>query len=91
MKVVRFCCVQINEFVKRARAAKVHAYITSHLKKEMPAMMGKSKTQKRLIDNLADEFVKVSFNPYTLNLLVRCSDSSKMSGMCRILKTRAFF
>lgn len=68
MKVVRFCCVQVNEFVKRARAAKVHAYITSHLKKEMPAMMGKSKTQKRLIDNLADEFVKVSFNPYTLTL-----------------------
>lgn len=50
---------QINEFVKRARAAKIHAYIISHLKKEMPAMMGKAKTQKRLIDNLEDEFAKV--------------------------------
>lgn len=51
---------QINEFVKRARAAKIHAYIISHLKKEMPAMIGKAKTQQRLIDNLLDEFGKVS-------------------------------
>ncbi|XP_057977798.1 EH domain-containing protein 1 isoform X2 [Malania oleifera] len=53
------CDRRINEFVKRARAAKIHAYIISHLKKEMPAMMGKAKTQQRLIDNLADEFTKV--------------------------------
>ncbi|KAJ6802654.1 putative EH domain-containing protein 1 [Iris pallida] len=53
------CDLQINEFVKRARAAKIHAYIISHLKKEMPAMMGKAKAQQRLIDNLEDEFAKV--------------------------------
>ncbi|KAI4295977.1 hypothetical protein L6164_035970 [Bauhinia variegata] len=53
------CDRRINEFVKRARAAKMHAYIISHLKKEMPAMMGKAKAQQRLIDNLADEFGKV--------------------------------
>ncbi|XP_040988632.1 EH domain-containing protein 1 isoform X1 [Juglans microcarpa x Juglans regia] len=53
------CDRRINEFVKRARAAKIHAYIISHLKKEMPAMMGKAKAQQRLIDNLADEFGKV--------------------------------
>ncbi|KAK4363906.1 hypothetical protein RND71_015264 [Anisodus tanguticus] len=53
------CDRRINEFVKRARAAKIHAYIISHLKKEMPAMMGKAKTQKRLIDNLENEFVKI--------------------------------
>ncbi|KAK2359081.1 EH domain-containing protein [Trifolium repens] len=51
--------VQINEFVKRARSAKIHAYIISHLKMEMPAMMGKAKVQQRLIDNLEDEFRKV--------------------------------
>ena len=51
--------MQINEFVKRARAAKIHAYIISHLKKEMPAMMGKAKTQQRLVDNLEVEFGKV--------------------------------
>lgn len=53
------CDRRINEFVKRARAAKIHAYIISHLKKEMPAMMGKAKAQQRLIDNLEDEFAKV--------------------------------
>ena len=45
--------------MKRARAAKIHAYIISHLKKEMPAMMGKAKAQQRLVDNLGDEFGKV--------------------------------
>ncbi|XP_027940613.1 EH domain-containing protein 1 isoform X2 [Vigna unguiculata] len=53
------CDRRINEFVKRARAAKIHAYIISHLKKEMPAMIGKSKAQQKLIDNLAAEFGKV--------------------------------
>ncbi|XP_020594475.1 EH domain-containing protein 1-like, partial [Phalaenopsis equestris] len=53
------CDRKINEFVKRARAAKIHAYIISHLKKEMPSMMGKAKTQQRLCDNLEDEFMKV--------------------------------
>ncbi|ERM96933.1 hypothetical protein AMTRI_Chr10g3980 [Amborella trichopoda] len=53
------CDRRINEFVKRARAAKIHSYIISHLRKEMPAMLGKAKTQQRLIDNLEDEFAKV--------------------------------
>ncbi|KAJ1405544.1 P-loop containing nucleoside triphosphate hydrolase [Sesbania bispinosa] len=53
------CDSRINEFVKRARSAKIHAYIISHLKMEMPAMMGKAKAQQRLIDNLEDEFKKV--------------------------------
>ncbi|KAK6132979.1 hypothetical protein DH2020_033270 [Rehmannia glutinosa] len=53
------CDRRINEFVKRARAAKIHAYIISHLRNEMPAMIGKAKTQQRLIDNLDDEFAKV--------------------------------
>jgi hypothetical protein len=50
---------QINEFVKRARQAKIHAYIIGQLKKHMPAMMGKNKAQKKLTDNLEDEFAKV--------------------------------
>ncbi|KAI4307954.1 hypothetical protein L6164_031078 [Bauhinia variegata] len=53
------CDRRINEFVKRARAAKIHAYIISHLKNEMPTMIGKAKTQQRLIDNLETEFGKV--------------------------------
>jgi EH domain-containing protein 1 len=50
--------------VKRARQAKIHAYIIGHLKKEMPTMMGKQKAQQRLIDNLEDEFAKVPILTY---------------------------
>lgn len=46
--------------MKRARDAKIHAYIISHLKKEMPALMGKSKAKKRLIANLETVFAEVS-------------------------------
>ncbi|CAA7019666.1 unnamed protein product [Microthlaspi erraticum] len=53
------CDRKINEFVKRARAAKINAYIIGHLKKEMPAMMGKTKAQQRLMNNLQEEFGKV--------------------------------
>lgn len=53
------CDRRVNELVKRARAAKIHAYIISHLKKEMPALMGKAKTQQKLISNLEDIFAKV--------------------------------
>ncbi|RDX87356.1 EH domain-containing protein 1, partial [Mucuna pruriens] len=53
------CDRKINEFVKRARAARIHAYIISHLKKQMPSMIGKAKAQQKLIDNLDAEFVKV--------------------------------
>lgn len=65
--------VQINEFVKRARSAKIHAYIMSHLKKEMPTIMGKAKAQQKLSDNLDEEFAKVSLSrplpPFFCNLL----------------------
>uniref|UniRef100_A0A804M8K9 EH domain-containing protein 1 n=1 Tax=Zea mays TaxID=4577 RepID=A0A804M8K9_MAIZE len=53
------CDRRINEFVKRARAAKVHAHIISHLKKEMPALMGKAKAQQKLLDGLDQQFAKV--------------------------------
>ncbi|GBG60595.1 hypothetical protein CBR_g8616 [Chara braunii] len=53
------CDRKINEFVKRARAAIIHAYIIAHLKKQMPAMLGKAKAQEKLIDNLEEEFAKV--------------------------------
>ncbi|KAL9146706.1 hypothetical protein ABFS82_13G127600 [Erythranthe guttata] len=53
------CDRRINEFVKRARDAKIHAYIISQLKKEMPAVMGKAKAQRKLVDNLEKVFEKV--------------------------------
>lgn len=50
---------KINELVKRARMAKVHAYIIGHLKNEMPSMFGKNKRQEELIEGLRNEFIKV--------------------------------
>ncbi|THG16672.1 hypothetical protein TEA_011388 [Camellia sinensis var. sinensis] len=63
------CDRRINEFMKRARAAKIHAYIIGHLKKEMPAMMGKARAQQKLIDNLEDEFAKEFVVPTIHNAL----------------------
>merc|ERR1712190_437083 len=37
---------KLNDLIKRARLAKVHAYILEHLKKKMPSMMGKDKEQQ---------------------------------------------
>ena len=53
------CDRRINYFFKRARAVKIHAYIISNLKKDMPTMMDKAKAQQRLIYNLEEEFAKV--------------------------------
>ncbi|KAG0305317.1 hypothetical protein BGZ98_004322 [Dissophora globulifera] len=50
---------KVNEIVKRARLAKVHAYIIGHLKKEMPAVFGKATRQQELIRDLDKEFHKV--------------------------------
>eukprot|EP00158_Paraphelidium_tribonemae_P004524 Partr_v1_DN26803_c0_g1_i4_m40275 putative EH-domain containing len=50
---------KINEIVKRARSAKVHAYIIGHLKKEMPAVFGKDKKKAELIEKLDEEFLKL--------------------------------
>ena len=47
---------QVNEFVKRVRAAKIHILIMGHLRKKMPAMMGKQKAQEKLLANLQAEF-----------------------------------
>ncbi|KAJ8433044.1 hypothetical protein Cgig2_020611 [Carnegiea gigantea] len=53
------CDRWVNEFVKRARAAKIHAHIIGHLKKEMPILIGKTTAQEKLIYNLEEEFRKV--------------------------------
>ncbi|KAG0311882.1 hypothetical protein BGZ97_011574 [Linnemannia gamsii] len=50
---------KVNEIVKRARLAKVHAYIIGHLKKEMPAVFGKASRQQELIRDLDKEFARV--------------------------------
>lgn len=50
---------KINELVKRARLAKVHAYLIGHLKDKMPAMLGKEKKQRELIEHMAESFREV--------------------------------
>lgn len=43
---------KLNDLIKRARLAKVHAYIISELRNEMPSMFGKDSKKKELIKNL---------------------------------------
>lgn len=50
---------KINEIVKRARMAKVHAYLIGHLRAQMPSMFGKVAKQNQLIENMDREFLKV--------------------------------
>jgi EH domain-containing protein 1 len=49
---------KVNELVKRARLAKVHAYIISHLKSEMP-VFGKKSKMEELIRGLNSVFNQV--------------------------------
>uniref|UniRef100_U3KMU7 EH domain-containing protein 1 n=1 Tax=Oryctolagus cuniculus TaxID=9986 RepID=U3KMU7_RABIT len=49
---------KLNDLIKRARLAKVHAYIISSLKKEMPNVFGKSK-KKELVNNLGEIYQKI--------------------------------
>lgn len=43
---------KLNDLIKRARLAKVNAYIINGLRKDMPAMFGKDSKKKELIKNL---------------------------------------
>lgn len=43
---------KLNDLIKRARLAKVHAYLISELKNEMPSMFGKDSKKKDLIKNI---------------------------------------
>ncbi|KAJ1731242.1 hypothetical protein LPJ61_002626 [Coemansia biformis] len=50
---------RVNEIVKRAQQARVHAHIIGHLRSELPAMFGKSKKAKAMLDDLPGEFRKI--------------------------------
>ncbi|XP_042301812.1 EH domain-containing protein 4 [Sceloporus undulatus] len=45
---------KLNDLIKRSRLAKVHAYIISQLKKEMPAVFGKENKKRELINKLPE-------------------------------------
>ncbi|KAF6256286.1 P-loop containing nucleoside triphosphate hydrolase protein [Scenedesmus sp. NREL 46B-D3] len=55
----RSCDRKVNEFVKRVRAFRIHLLIMGHLRKNMPAMFGKDKAQRKLLDRLPDVFFQV--------------------------------
>lgn len=50
---------RINEIIKRAKLARVHAIILNHLRTQMPTVWGRSGKQNKLIANLQGEFAKV--------------------------------
>ena len=50
---------KINELVKRVRLCKVHAYIISYLKEQMPSIYGHKKEQEKLCNTLPAVFKAV--------------------------------
>lgn len=50
---------KLNDLIKRARLAKVHALIISELRKEMPTVFGKDNKKKDLIKHLDDVYTKI--------------------------------
>jgi len=74
---------KINDFIKRARMAKVHAYIISSLKKDMPKFFGKNRKKRELIKRLPqllqkireDNMVAMSDLPDLANMQERLSNA----------------
>ncbi|XP_065353382.1 EH domain-containing protein 3 [Cloeon dipterum] len=50
---------KLNDLIKRARLAKVHAYIISTLKNDMPSVFGKDGKKKELIKNLGSVYEQI--------------------------------
>uniref|UniRef100_A0A182SUU0 Dynamin-type G domain-containing protein n=1 Tax=Anopheles maculatus TaxID=74869 RepID=A0A182SUU0_9DIPT len=50
---------KLNDLIKRARLAKVHAYLIAELRKEMPQIFGKDSKKKELIKNLGTIYDRV--------------------------------
>jgi GTP-binding protein EngB required for normal cell division len=51
---------KLNDLIKRARLAKVHAFILDYLHKKMPSMFGKSKEKQKLIDKITTIYTEIS-------------------------------
>lgn len=47
---------KLNDLIKRARLAKVHAYIIAELRKDMPSFIGKDSKKKDLIKNIGQVY-----------------------------------
>ncbi|KAF8073195.1 EHD1 [Scenedesmus sp. PABB004] len=55
----RSCDRKINEFVKRVRAFRIHLLIMGHMRAHMPAMFGKDKAARKMLEHLPDIFYQV--------------------------------
>jgi len=67
---------KLNDFIKRTRMAKVHAYIISSLKNDMPKFFGKGRKKKELIKTLP-----ILFNRIQEQHLVSASDIPSVNSM----------
>jgi len=76
---------KLNDLIKRARLAKVHAYIISHLHDSMPSMFGKDKAKNNMIKDLDKIFVDLS-NKHRISL----GDFPKVKDMQEKLKLADF-
>jgi EH domain-containing protein 1 len=55
----RACDRRVNEFVKRVRALRVHMLLIGALRKKLPAVFGKERAMRRLLDELPATFAEV--------------------------------
>ena len=67
---------KLNDFIKRARMVKIHAYIISSLKGDMPKVFGKGRKKKELIKNLPQLLKKIQEEH-----MVATSDLPEVTGM----------
>lgn len=51
---------QVNEFVKRVRACKIHILVIGHLRKQLPSVFGKKSAYYKVLDNMHEHFDSVS-------------------------------
>ena len=56
----RACDRKVNEFVKRVRAAKIHALIVGHLRRQLPPVVGRAKAAAKLLADLPAQFAHVA-------------------------------
>jgi len=51
---------KLNDLIKRAQLAKVHAYILDSLKRKMPSMFGKTKEMQKMIAGITDIYQEIA-------------------------------
>lgn len=76
---------KLNDLIKRARLAKVHAYIISSLKKEMPNVFGKESKKKELVNNLGEIYQKIEREHQ-----ISSGDFPSLRKMQELLQTQDF-